>query len=194
VRGDPPARRAILLLARSCEHAGGSRGPQSRRPPAAEGKRCRDCLRRQRRGDNRGAATDPRDRDLRNPRPPQLDRPLADDSDATFADLIAAGDHDPAQETATSEFTALVAACMERLDRKHREILTMRNVLDLSYEEIARALGINIGTVKSRIARAREYLREKLAESCPEFGSAETGADFFLNPRATHGQPAVSYA
>ena len=123
-----------------------------------------------------------------------LDRPLADDSDATFADLIAAGDHDPAQETATSEFTALVAACMERLDRKHREILTMRNVLDLSYEEIARALGINIGTVKSRIARAREYLREKLAESCPEFGSAETGADFFLNPRATHGQPAVSYA
>src|ERR1019366_5582149 len=69
-----------------------------------------------------------------------LDRPLADDSDATFADLIAAGDHDPAQETATSEFTALVAACMERLDRKHREILTMRNVLDLSYEEIARAL------------------------------------------------------
>ena len=66
-----------------------------------------------------------------------LDRPLTEDSDATFADLVAAPDRDPAQETVTSEFTSLVAACMERLDPKHREILVMRNVLDLSYEEIA---------------------------------------------------------
>ncbi len=121
-----------------------------------------------------------------------LDRPLTDDSDATFADLIAAGGNDPAQETATAEFTSLVAASMERLDRRHREILTMRNVLDLSYEEIALALGINIGTVKSRIARAREYLREILAESCPEFGCAKTDTDFFLSPRPFSGQPVAS--
>lgn len=123
-----------------------------------------------------------------------LDRPLGDDSDTTFADLLATRDRDPAQDTASSEFSALVAACMERLDHKHREILTMRNVLDLSYEEIARTLGINIGTVKSRIARAREYLRELLTESCPELKPALTVADFFLPARTNQGQAAISYA
>ena len=123
-----------------------------------------------------------------------LDRPLADDSDATFADMIASGDHDPAQEAATNEFNTMVAACMERLDRRHREILTMRNVLDLSYEEIARTLGINIGTVKSRIARAREYLRELLAETYPEFDPAQFHPDFFLAPRVIQGRAAVCHA
>jgi RNA polymerase sigma-70 factor (ECF subfamily) len=123
-----------------------------------------------------------------------LDHPLGQDSETTFADLIADRDHDPAQETASDEFSALVATCMERLDCKHREILTMRNVLDLSYEEIARTLGINIGTVKSRIARAREYLRELLTESCPELKPALTVADFFLPAQTTQGQIDISYA
>jgi len=123
-----------------------------------------------------------------------LDRPLNEDSDATFADVVAASDHDPAQETVTGEFTAVVAACMERLDHKHREILIMRNVLDLSYEEIARALGINVGTVKSRIARAREYLRSLLTELCPDLKPALSLSDFFLTARAVYGQPAISYA
>jgi RNA polymerase sigma-70 factor, ECF subfamily len=123
-----------------------------------------------------------------------LERPLGDDSDSTFADLVAADDHDPAQETAASEFTDLVASCMERLDRKHREILTMRNVLDLSYEEIAAALGINVGTVKSRIARARENLRQLLAETHPDLKPAISVADFFLTARAVYGQPTICYA
>jgi RNA polymerase sigma-70 factor (ECF subfamily) len=123
-----------------------------------------------------------------------LDRPLTEDSSATFADLVAATDRDPAQETVTSEFTTLVAACMERLDPKHREILIMRNVQDLSYEEIARSLGINVGTVKSRIARAREYLRNLLAGSCPDLTPALSLTDFFLAARVAYGQPAISYA
>jgi len=123
-----------------------------------------------------------------------LERPLRDDSEATFADMVAAPDHDPAQETIVSEFTELVAACMERLDRRHREILTMRNVLDLSYEQIARSLGINVGTVKSRIARARENLRMLLSESHPEFKPALSVTDFFLTARPVHGQPAINYA
>ncbi|MBZ5526161.1 MAG: sigma-70 family RNA polymerase sigma factor, partial [Acidobacteriia bacterium] len=112
-----------------------------------------------------------------------LERPLGDDSQATFADMVAAQDHDPAQETVASEFSALVAACMERLDHKHREILTMRNVLDLSYEQIAQSLGINVGTVKSRIARARENLRTLLTEANPELEPALSVADFFLTTR-----------
>jgi RNA polymerase sigma-70 factor, ECF subfamily len=50
-----------------------------------------------------------------------------------------------------------------------REILTLRNLLHRSYGQIARALGTNEGTVKSRIARARGNLRELMANACPEF-------------------------
>src|SRR6185369_6008100 len=98
-----------------------------------------------------------------------LDCTLDADTNATFSDLIASNEADPAHEAATGEFTALVATCMEKLDSRHREILTLRNILHRSYDEIAAALGINVGTVKSRIARARQNLRALLAESCPEF-------------------------
>jgi len=123
-----------------------------------------------------------------------LDHAIGENGDATFADLVAAPDHDPAQEAATDEFTALIAACMEQLDRRHREILTMRNVLNLPYEEIAQTLRINVGTVKSRIARARERLRELIAEHCPEFAPDTPAADYFLPVRAAYGRPAMAYA
>ena len=55
-----------------------------------------------------------------------------------------------------------VYECMPSLNDKHRKILTLRIVHDLSYKEISKRLDINVGTVKSRIARARESLREKL--------------------------------
>jgi RNA polymerase sigma-70 factor (ECF subfamily) len=59
---------------------------------------------------------------------------------------------------------ARIGKGMDRLSAKHREILTMRNIQNLSYEEIAAILHISVGTVKSRIARARESLRSKLGE------------------------------
>ena len=55
---------------------------------------------------------------------------------------------------------------MEQLERGHGEILTMRNLRNLSCDEIARTLGINVGTLKSRIARARENLCQLLADPC----------------------------
>jgi RNA polymerase sigma-70 factor (ECF subfamily) len=123
-----------------------------------------------------------------------LERKLGDDSNATFGDLIAADAHDPLQETATAEFSELIASCMERLDAKHREILNMRNGLNLSYEDIARTLGINVGTVKSRIARARENLRTLLSETCPEFAPDASPNDYFVPSRVAYGRPAIAYA
>ena len=49
---------------------------------------------------------------------------------------------------------------MEELEPEHRQILTLRVVNDLSYADIAEILGVKEGTVKSRLARAREKLRK----------------------------------
>lgn len=122
-----------------------------------------------------------------------LDCALDTDSNATFSDLIAADGADPAHEAVTSEFAELVAGCMEKLETRHREILTLRNVLHRSYDEIAATLGINPGTVKSRIARARHNLRALLAEACPEFSPEAQPADWFERPRET-GRLTVAYA
>src|SRR5580658_477541 len=98
-----------------------------------------------------------------------LDASLGDEGDSKFSDLLSTAEPDPSQESSRNEFVNAVETCMERLEPSHRRILTMRTVLDQSYEDIASALGINVGTVKSRIARARERLRSRLAEECPEF-------------------------
>jgi RNA polymerase sigma-70 factor (ECF subfamily) len=98
-----------------------------------------------------------------------LDCAFNDDNETTLASLIASDAPSPVQETETTELSALVAVCMERLGPGHRAILTRRNTLNCSYEEIALTFGISIGTVKSRIARARDNLRGLLAKACPEF-------------------------
>lgn len=108
-----------------------------------------------------------------------LDRNLGENGAFTLADTLAHGSRSPVFETSVREFVALVAQSLDRLDDRHREILTMRMTLDLSYEEIAANLGLNVGTVKSRIARARESLREMLHEMASEFERDAPTADFF---------------
>ena len=114
-----------------------------------------------------------------------LDCPIGEDGNGTLADLFSADSPDPSQECSREEFAALVAAGMEKLDRPHREILIMRNLQNCSYDEIARQLGINPGTVKSRIARARERLRAQIAEACPEFEPGADPAEWFEPPRGS---------
>jgi RNA polymerase sigma-70 factor (ECF subfamily) len=93
-----------------------------------------------------------------------FDAPIGEGSDLTLADVIPAEVETPGDITVTQEFVSNIGRGMEKLGRKHREILVLRNVKNLSYEEIAAILGISIGTVKSRIARARESLRSKLGD------------------------------
>ena len=120
-----------------------------------------------------------------------LDCALSPENAGTFSDLVADGGHTPAQDAAVGEFAELITSCMAQLEPGHREILTLRNVLDHPYEKIARLLGINVGTVKSRIARARENLRTLLAAACPEFDPKAAPADWFVPPGSTYGRPAV---
>lgn len=69
----------------------------------------------------------------------------------------------PSQATARAELVAAVQAALQRLPVDMREIILLRDFDQLDYEAIAAALGIAVGTVKSRLSRARAALRETLA-------------------------------
>jgi RNA polymerase sigma-70 factor (ECF subfamily) len=56
----------------------------------------------------------------------------------------------------------MLSAAIATLPELFRDVVAMREVDDLSYEEIALASGISIGTVRSRLARARAKLKELL--------------------------------
>lgn len=62
------------------------------------------------------------------------------------------------------EVEYLVEQAIERLSPEHREILVLRETNGLDYDAIADVLGCPKGTVRSRLARAREQLRETLAD------------------------------
>lgn len=93
-----------------------------------------------------------------------FDQPIGEDGTTTFADVFAAEVETPEDAAVTQELVDRIKVGMEKLTPKHREILILRNVKNLSYEEIADILQISVGTVKSRIARARESLRGKLGD------------------------------
>ena len=91
-----------------------------------------------------------------------LDQNLSEDSDASLIDILPAEGEDPGEESLTNELSRRVSECLPELSRKHYEILDLRINRNFSYEEIAQKLDISVGTVKSRIARARESLKDKI--------------------------------
>jgi len=93
-----------------------------------------------------------------------FDQPVGEDGSTVLSEVFAAEVETPEDATVTQELVDRIAVGMGKLSPKHREILILRNVKNLSYEEIATVLGISVGTVKSRIARAREALRGRLGE------------------------------
>ena len=70
----------------------------------------------------------------------------------------------PQEAAEGGELRAAVNAALARLTDQHRTVLILRELQELSYEEIAGALGLDLGTVKSRISRARKALRKILLE------------------------------
>ena len=93
-----------------------------------------------------------------------LDQTLNDDSDVTLVDFLPCEGEHPGEAALTQEFVNEVSNCMRQLSPKHRQVLEMRNVRNMSYEEISSALNISVGTVKSRIARARDQLRNLMGD------------------------------
>ena len=62
----------------------------------------------------------------------------------------------------------IVQSCMAELEADFREVLVLRDVEDLSYEEIAEITGLADGTVKSRIHRARAMLKSRVERALGE--------------------------
>lgn len=72
-------------------------------------------------------------------------------------------DLDPARMVMERAGQEDIAEALASLEPEYRAALTLRAVAGLSYQEIADTLGVQPGTVKSRISRGRERLRKKLA-------------------------------
>lgn len=68
----------------------------------------------------------------------------------------------PEERAVHSQRSARIAAALATLSRDRREVIILRDFLDLSYAELAVVLGVAPGTVMSRIHRARLELKEAL--------------------------------
>jgi RNA polymerase sigma-70 factor (ECF subfamily) len=93
-----------------------------------------------------------------------FDAPIGHETSATLADRLPADVDSPEEAILSQEFVDRISSGMHRLNAKHREVLILRNIKNLSYEEISKTLNLSVGTVKSRIARARENLRTTMAK------------------------------
>lgn len=93
--------------------------------------------------------------------PLSLDAPLSvEDGEMDWE--IAADNPGPAEEMVTREFYDQLREAIADLPEVFRTTIVLREIEGMSYEEIAEITGVSLGTVKSRIARARQRLQYQL--------------------------------
>jgi RNA polymerase sigma-70 factor (ECF subfamily) len=80
----------------------------------------------------------------------------------TFEKPLASKSPTPEQESERRERRAEIEEVVCELPPAYRELIVLRHSHDLSYDEIAEVTGLPLGTVKNRIFRAREAMRELL--------------------------------
>lgn len=73
----------------------------------------------------------------------------------------------PVRSAEIKQRARTIAAALADLPETARAVVVLREYHDLDYEEIARVLEIDLGTVKSRLSRARALLRERLSALAP---------------------------
>ena len=86
--------------------------------------------------------------------------PMADHVEQTAPSSALGAD----RQLERKEQSTLVREAIAQLPPKFREILVLRHFEELAYDEIADVLGCPIGTVRSRLSKARDRLRELLAQ------------------------------
>lgn len=91
-----------------------------------------------------------------------IDTPIENEEGGTTKFELPEEGMTPDEQAQINEFQQRVEEELYQLPELYREALVLRNVEDMSYEQIADVLGCKLGTIKSRIARAREELRRRL--------------------------------
>lgn len=95
-----------------------------------------------------------------------------------FADKLAAKEE---KKDTSSNLKTLLEVEMKRLPEKYKTAFLLRDVDNLSYEEIAQVLGVPLGTVKSRVNRARAILRTRLKPRLEESYELSKGTVLPIN-------------
>ena len=92
-----------------------------------------------------------------------IEKPLGE-GNVTLGDTLADDCESPEEAVMRLERQRRLIKMLNTLPDVFREAIVLCDIEGLGYEEIARAVGISIGTVKSRIARGRELLRKRLTD------------------------------
>ena len=77
-------------------------------------------------------------------------------------EIAASEGGNPEQQLLQGEMRREIIQALNRVSDEHRLVLVLRDIEGYSYEEIADIVGVNVGTIKSRLNRARLALREVL--------------------------------
>lgn len=84
----------------------------------------------------------------------------AENADGTFQIQLESRASSPEQDRERSEWRTEIDSVVRELPTAYRDLILLRHARDLSYDEIAEVTGLPLGTVKNRLFRAREMMRE----------------------------------
>jgi RNA polymerase sigma-70 factor, ECF subfamily len=93
--------------------------------------------------------------------------PLPQEGDEQFGSGALVATADPASASLAADEQRTLDRLIAALPQEHREVLLLRELEDMSYREIAAVTAVPIGTVMSRLARARAALRVSYLENSP---------------------------
>jgi RNA polymerase sigma-70 factor (ECF subfamily) len=85
-------------------------------------------------------------------------------SDSLTARLAQRRDAPPDRSAMAGEASGRIAQALDELDEEFRIVVALRDIEDMDYASIADVIGVPVGTVKSRLHRARGLLRQKLGD------------------------------
>lgn len=87
-----------------------------------------------------------------------------ENADGTYQLQIEAAGRSPEQDREISEWRTEIGQVVKRLPDAYKQLILLRHANDLSYDEIAEVTGLPLGTVKNRLFRARDMMRQIMIE------------------------------